>query len=195
MSLLRPVVRILSIISSNFSKCIAFRTQCIKWVIHYEQITDNTFTVNLVRAKLDRFKCTPKNWKLQYCPHFCWFTKRERERVSELTTVSCPQKGCTWSLIQVLTYLRPIQTEHVIHSKIGRFNAGVKRAQIENSLSYCINACDLRRSEGAITYNFSPVNRKREWMTAAQMQHSATSFFLTFLPTRERERERERDDK
>ena len=47
-------------------------------------------------------------------------------------------------------WLRLVQTERVIRSRIGRFNACVKGAQIENSLSYCINACNLRRSERAI---------------------------------------------
>ena len=42
------------------------------------------------------------------------------------------------------------QMEHIIRSRIGRFNAHVKCAQIENALSYCINACNLRRSERAI---------------------------------------------
>ena len=45
---------------------------------------------------------------------------------------------------------RPVQTERVIHSRIGQFNACVKRAQIDNSRSYCANACDLRRSKRAI---------------------------------------------
>ena len=40
--------------------------------------------------------------------------------------------------------------EYVIGSRIGQFNARVKRAQIENYLSYCINICNLRRSELAI---------------------------------------------
>ena len=31
-------------------------------------------------------------------------------------------------------------------SRIGQFNACIKHAQIENSLYYCVNACDLRRS-------------------------------------------------
>ena len=36
--------------------------------------------------------------------------------------------------------------ERVIRSRIGQFNACIKHAQIENSLYYCVNACDLRRS-------------------------------------------------
>ena len=35
-------------------------------------------------------------------------------------------------------------------SRIGQFNAHVNRGQFENSLSYCVNACKLRRSERAI---------------------------------------------
>ena len=50
--------------------------------------------------------------------------------------------------------LRPIQTERIIHSRIGRFKARVKCAQIENSLSYCVNACHLRRSERAFSLEF-----------------------------------------
>ena len=40
--------------------------------------------------------------------------------------------------------------EHVIHSRIGRFNAHIKRGQLGNSLSYCVLRSELRRSEGAI---------------------------------------------
>ena len=46
--------------------------------------------------------------------------------------------------------LRPIQTEHVIRNRIGRFNAHVKRGQLENYLSFCV----LRRNELA----FRPIN-------------------------------------
>ena len=51
------------------------------------------------------------------------------------------------------TVQRLVHTDHVKRSRIGQFNASVKRAQIENSLSYCINACDLHRSERAIRYS------------------------------------------
>ena len=47
--------------------------------------------------------------------------------------------------------LMPVQTECVIRCRIGQFNARVKRAQIDNSLSYCVNTCELCRSERAIT--------------------------------------------
>ena len=40
--------------------------------------------------------------------------------------------------------------ERVICSRIGQFNARVKHAQKENSLSYCVNACNLCKSEQAI---------------------------------------------
>ena len=47
--------------------------------------------------------------------------------------------------------LGPVQTERVICSRIGQLNTCLKHAQIENSLSYCVNACDLRRSERAFS--------------------------------------------
>ena len=40
--------------------------------------------------------------------------------------------------------------DRVKRSRIGQFNAHVKCAQIENSPSYCVNACDLQRSERAL---------------------------------------------
>ena len=45
------------------------------------------------------------------------------------------------------------QMERVIRSRIGRFNVRVIHAQKENSLSYCVNAFDLCRSERAIIQN------------------------------------------
>ena len=48
-------------------------------------------------------------------------------------------------------FLRSVQTERVIRSRIGQFNACIKHAQIENSISYCVNACNLCRSE--LTFN------------------------------------------
>ena len=48
-----------------------------------------------------------------------------------------------------------VHMDRVKCSRIGQFNARVKRAQIENSPSYCINACDLRRSERAIMKLFA----------------------------------------
>ena len=54
------------------------------------------------------------------------------------------------SLNQFKLILRPVQMERIIRSRIGQFNACVKCAQIENSISYCVNACNLRRSEQAI---------------------------------------------
>ena len=50
--------------------------------------------------------------------------------------------------------LRLVQTERVVRRRIGQFKARVKCAQIENSLSYCINACDLRWSEQGIRHFF-----------------------------------------
>ena len=58
----------------------------------------------------------------------------------------------TYGGLLFLQALRPIQTERGFCSRIGRLNARVKRAQIENSLSYCVNACDLRKSERAISF-------------------------------------------
>ena len=43
--------------------------------------------------------------------------------------------------------LRPVQTEPVIRSRIGRCNACIKCGQLENSLSYCVLCSKLRRSE------------------------------------------------
>ena len=55
---------------------------------------------------------------------------------------------------QWIRTLRPVQTERVIRSRISQFNTCVKHAQIENSLSYFINTCDLRKSEQAISDYF-----------------------------------------
>ena len=45
---------------------------------------------------------------------------------------------------------RLVHTECVKRSRIGQFYARVKRGQLENSLSYCINACVLHTSERAL---------------------------------------------
>ena len=60
------------------------------------------------------------------------------------------------SKCNITSILRAVQTERVIRSRIGRFNTRLKCAQIKNSLSYCVNACNLRRSERAI----KPTTRK-----------------------------------
>ena len=41
--------------------------------------------------------------------------------------------------------------ERIICSRNGRFNARIKCAQIDNSISYYVTACDLCRSERAIS--------------------------------------------
>ena len=52
----------------------------------------------------------------------------------------------------LFTVLRLIHMDRVKRSRIGQFNAHIKCAQIENSLSYCVNACNLSRSELAFSY-------------------------------------------
>ena len=39
---------------------------------------------------------------------------------------------------------------------IGRFNARIKRGQLENSLSYCVLRSELRRSERALRVSLTP---------------------------------------
>ena len=60
-----------------------------------------------------------------------------------------------------------VHTDRVKRSRVGQFNEHVTCAQIENYLSYCVNACDLRRSEQAFkknkvkimcSYRFEPKN-------------------------------------
>ena len=46
--------------------------------------------------------------------------------------------------------LRLVHTDCIKCSRVGQFNAGVKLAQIQNSLSYCILHIELRRSERAL---------------------------------------------
>ena len=53
-----------------------------------------------------------------------------------------------------LATLRLVQTYCVKRTSLGCFLRMQKRTQLENSLSYCVNACDLRRSERAFTRRY-----------------------------------------
>ena len=55
------------------------------------------------------------------------------------------------TILAFLGGLRLVHTDCVKHSRVGQFNAHVKCAQIENSLSYCVLRSELRRSERAFS--------------------------------------------
>ena len=89
------------------------------------------------------------------------------------------------SKCNITSILRAVQTERVIRSRIGRFNTRLKCAQIKNSLSYCVNACNLRRSERAIKPTTRKHIDKQTWTWKSDVQvypdicHSALNELLT----------------
>ena len=88
------------------------------------------------------------------------------------------------SKCNITSILRAVQTERVIRSRIGRFNTRLKCAQIKNSLSYCVNACNLRRSERAIKPTTRKHIDKQTWTWKSDVQvypdisHSALNELL-----------------
>ena len=81
-----------------------------------------------------------------------------------------------------LTVLRLVHMDCVKCSRIGQFNACIKRAQIENYLSYCINACDLRRSERAFTqqrWRWRLRRRRRRWAVIKYQKKMLKTYFDT----------------
>ena len=73
--------------------------------------------------------------------------------------------------------------DRVKRSRIGQFNAHVKCAQIENSRSYCINACNLSRSELAFSYvtNRSKISQAIRVKNGAAYRVIWAVYFLRYL--------------
>ena len=93
-----------------------------------------------------------------------------------------PYEVSECSLIE-LSLERRVQTERVIRSRTSQFNARVKRAQIENYLSYCINACDLCRSERAIRLAIGSVTRFGNLLYFGQLFKAFGNIILSKSPT------------
>ena len=122
-----------------------------------------------VVQKIVKIFCTPKIfltffWTLDSFGQFRSFKSLSRRSI-EMECIECSSYNTFYPFqnkhqihrhlqsVKMLCAHRLVQTECLIRSRIVQFNARVKHTQIENSLSYCVNACDLRRSEQAICKN------------------------------------------